>query len=101
MQAERTVTVYGGNRLDQAREVAPRQLAEEFIEAVRNGYFKEPCGRGGEWAYRLWLSAPDGANVAWDEGDEDVLLDALRDALAASEETRDMVILAVWGDDAT
>ena len=100
MHAERTVTVYGGNRLDQAHLVRPRLLADQFVQAARDGYFKEPCGRSGEWAYRLWLTDRAGANIAWDSEDDDALMDALRVVLQGDDEARDMLVRAVWGEDA-
>ena len=99
MQANRTVTVYGGNQLDQAREVEPRTLATEFIAAVKGGYFKEPTGRGGEWAYRLWLTDGEGgANITWDGSDDDVLMEALAEIVNADRGARSALSLAVWGD---
>src|SRR5574343_143270 len=102
MQAKTTVTVYGGNQLDQAREVEPRKLAEEFLRAVVRGYFKEPTGRGGEWAYRLWLTGEDGAHVTWDREDDDALMEGLIETITDERLVelgyRAALALAVWGE---
>lgn len=92
-----TVTLYGGNRIDQAREADPEQLAAAFIEAVRCGFFTEPCGGGNQWAFRLWLTSPSGANVTWDPSAEGLLFNALDDAIQSSDVTRDLLALAIWG----
>jgi hypothetical protein len=98
MQAQHTITVYDGNRLDRTREAAPQQLATEFIKAVRDGYFERPCGRGREFAYRLWLTDPNGADIAWDDADDMVLMESMQSMLAANDEALKMVQRAVWGD---
>jgi hypothetical protein len=92
------ITLYVGNRLDQAREVVPREIADEFSQAVLTGFFAEPPGGGGEWAYRLWLTSKDGLNASWDEADEDALFEGLRDALDnVGRHKRGLVTRAIWG----
>lgn len=99
INAAQAVTIYEGNRLDQARRVTPHDLAQEFIEAVRAGYFQQPCGRSGEWAYRLWLTAPDGANATWRPDDDDALMNALGELIGSDEPARRALTTAVWGTD--
>jgi hypothetical protein len=93
-----SVTLYAGNRLDQAREYNPAQLVVQFVDAVRSGYFTEPCGGGIQWAFRLWLTDPNGANSTWDPADEAQLFNALDEAIQGSDETRALLADATWGD---
>jgi hypothetical protein len=94
---DQKITLYVGNRIDQACEVDPARLVAQFLLAVRAGYFTEPCGGGNQWAFRLWLTDPGATNATWEPDAEGALFNALDDAIQANDETRDLLALAIWG----
>lgn len=71
-----TVTLYIDNQLDQATEVDPAELAAEFVKAALDGC--EVPARGSiEFAYRYWISGPEGRSASWDESEWETMVDGL------------------------
>lgn len=98
-----TVTLYRANKIDQAYEATPQELAERFVAAIQDPAYQAAGRPSVEFEYRWWLSGPErkaGGNSSWDESDSAALLDGLRDYLDANPEVKDIVLRVVYGDDA-
>ena len=82
MQAQRTVKLWVGNRLDGEIDCDPDVLAAEFVQAAVSG-FELPQRGSLEFGYRWWLADPKGRNSVWEESDWDTLVEALSNHLGA------------------
>ena len=97
MHVRRTVTLYKANRLDQAVEGDPDEIAPQFIAAVEAGTFPTPGG-GLEFAYRWWLGSCDGLNSTWDEAEWPTIRVALEHRLCRDRVLYERVVAWAWGE---
>lgn len=97
LQAQPTVRLYKGNRLDQAHDYNPDELAKRFIDAAANGELTSP-GRGLGWAFRSWLTSREGPNSTWDEVDWPTMESALHDQLRAHDPLYHRLAAWAWGE---
>lgn len=92
-----TVTLYRENRIDQAEEHDPSQLAKDFIATLRGqkypGY--QPSGSlRVDDQLAFWLADPKGMNATWDRDAFIEVLNAL-DVLMDDEPVRRTVLDAL------
>lgn len=95
MQAKRTVTLYRGNRIDAAEDFVVDDLVSEFIDYALND--AEPTGRPLAFAFRLWITDPNGHNAVADESDLQIIEAALAQRLHADTDLFDRVLERVVG----
>lgn len=81
---------YLDNRVDGRFEEDPKETARKFIEAVEGGFDISGCRASMEFAFRWWLSDPEGYHVSWEDGDSDQLMNALGEVITPKEKT------AIW-----
>lgn len=82
-----TIQLFINNRLDHVTDVDPAELAEEFVKAALAGC--EVPARGSiEYAYRYWISGPEGRSASWNESEWDTMVDALVAYFDANSDTK-------------
>jgi hypothetical protein len=90
-----TVTLYKHNRLDQAEQRSPEQLAADFVATLKGkkySDYRRSGRRSIEFEFRWWLADPAVECWSWDEEDWPALLDALCELIDSDEGARQTIL---------
>lgn len=93
-----TVTLYRGNKIDEAYEVDPATLPEQFIAALESDGYNKSGRYSIEFEYRWWLSGPEaqgGMYAAWDESDFDALWAPIANRINDDPDYRERVLRGI------